>query len=177
MGVKDFHKDFLGRDTHDKDEAGVPKHSLDDLEAESVVAVDVMSSLYKALKTVPAANAFDTRPPIPLTPAVSQLKKGDLGTLLGYREDLKFIIVLDGADHEAKEIVFEADESTCVSPCKLDYVGVYPYHLTCIVLFAADKSTCVSPCMIDCISRYRLIVLVLVDISRTITSYAACLVL
>jgi 5'-3' exonuclease len=104
MGVKDFHKDFLGRDTHDKDEAGVPKHSLDDLEAESVVAVDVMSSLYKALKTVPAANAFDTRPPIPLTPAVSQLKKGDLGTLLGYREDLKFIIVLDGADHEAKEI-------------------------------------------------------------------------
>jgi hypothetical protein len=104
MGVKDFHKDFLGRDTHDKDEAGVPKHSLDDLEAESVVAVDVMSSLYKALKTVPAANAFDTQPPIPLTPAVSQLKKGDLGTLLGYREDLKFIIVLDGADHEAKEV-------------------------------------------------------------------------
>ena len=63
MGVNDLHKDFLGRDTHDKDEEGVPKHSLNDLEAESVVAVDVMSSLYKALKSVPAANAFDTRRP------------------------------------------------------------------------------------------------------------------
>jgi hypothetical protein len=31
MGVKDLHKDFLGRDTHDKDEGGAPKHSLNDL--------------------------------------------------------------------------------------------------------------------------------------------------
>jgi hypothetical protein len=77
MGMKDLHKDFLGRDVHDKDERGMVKHSLDDLEKGSVVAV-YMSSLYRALKSVPAANTFDTQPLIPITAAVMALKKGDL---------------------------------------------------------------------------------------------------
>jgi len=43
MGVKNFHKEFVGRDEHDMDDEGVPKHSLHDLGDGSVVLVDVMS--------------------------------------------------------------------------------------------------------------------------------------
>jgi len=37
MGVKNFHKEFLGRKDNDKDDEGIPKHSLDDIEVGSVV--------------------------------------------------------------------------------------------------------------------------------------------
>jgi hypothetical protein len=81
----------------------IPKHRLDDLLKECVVAVNVMSPLYKALNCMSdAANSFDTKPTIPLTAAMTNFKKGEIGTLLSHSK-LKYIIVSDGSEHRAKK--------------------------------------------------------------------------
>jgi len=62
-----------------------------------------MSPLYTALsRTTDTDNAFDTKPSIPLTAALSDFKKGEIVTLLNHSNKLKFIIVLDGSEHKAK---------------------------------------------------------------------------
>ena len=78
MGPRQFHNDFVGRDTYDL-ENGKGKHNIGDIHGD--VGVDVSGLFYRKMGTVRGAAPIDMTPPVPLFEAINAVMK-DLRTLV-----------------------------------------------------------------------------------------------